>query len=73
MWLENDVVRDLDKVVLADISRKIGLSDLQDGEIICDECQGHVYNSHLLPRFDCFKCDGAGKLDWIENIVGKNL
>lgn len=40
------------------------------GEIICDQCNGSGYN--MRPNhYKCPKCHGAGKLDWIEVIVGK--
>lgn len=38
---------------------------LEDGEIVCDKCRGD--NS-----WSCTKCFGYGKLDWIENIIGKS-
>ncbi len=55
--------------------------NLKDGEVICNQCKGtgHPnnnkvnYNSRSLfpvPHV-CDKCNGVGKLDWIEVIVGK--
>lgn len=54
---------------------------LNPGEVICDQCKGtgHPnnnkidYNSrfYFVPPTVCDKCNGVGKLDWIENIVGK--
>ena len=52
------------------------------GEMICPECKGHciVATGTTVSEFDssvienatiCSKCHGDGKLDWIENIVGK--
>jgi len=46
--------------------------ELKLGEVICDECDGN--KSNLVDNFyyfKCNKCHGTGKLDWIENIVGK--
>ena len=43
--------------------------DLEGGEVICPECKGHSY--HNCFRY-CPKCFGAGKLDWIEMIIGKD-
>jgi len=46
---------------------------LEQGEIICDECNGSggyrqkPINSFLV----CKKCLGSGKLNWVENIFGK--
>ncbi len=37
---------------------------LKDGEVVCDRCGGN--NGWWCP-----KCFGSGKLDWVENIVGK--
>ncbi len=52
---------------------------LKDGEIICDECNGagkitdrrfvNLESDPYVKR--CPKCHGDGKLDWVENIVGK--
>ncbi len=48
---------------------------LEEGEYICSECEGRgSIPSKLRPNIlaaMCKKCQGAGKLDWIENIVGK--
>lgn len=47
---------------------------LDPGDVICDKCGGEkltpvraIGNIKML----CPRCDGKGKLDWIENIVGK--
>ena len=42
---------------------------LHDGEVRCDKCDGKGYND--IDPFDCIKCHGYGKLDWVEAIVGK--
>lgn len=40
---------------------------LNDGEIYCDLCkQNGRYVNEMCP-----KCKGTGKLDWVENVVGK--
>lgn len=48
--------------------------NLEEGEIICDKCNGRGVNP-IKNKFEfpipCNKCQGLGKLDWIENIVGK--
>lgn len=36
--------------------------ELEQGEVICSSCSGVG---------SCSKCHGDGKLDWIENILGK--
>ena len=49
---------------------------LKEGEVICDRCQGTCHepnsndNDELCTEI-CGRCLGHGKLDWIENIVGK--
>jgi DnaJ-class molecular chaperone len=51
--------------------------ELNPGEIICDQCNGtgKEYIGVPIPRGDiynnCPKCQGVGKLDWIEAVVGK--
>jgi len=59
--------------------------DLKEGEIICDRCNGTGYRdiSNIpvrynrktgLPFFEstsCTICKGTGKLDWIDNVFGK--
>ena len=43
---------------------------LEKGEIICSTCKGsgtHTINE----KFTCQRCYGKGKVDWIENIIGK--
>lgn len=45
---------------------------LNPGEVLCDKCNGKgriTYSKHFSET--CYKCKGVGKLDWIENIVGK--
>lgn len=50
---------------------------LEKGEIVCDECDGvglispDVHTISYIYKIDCPKCKGSGKLDWIENLVGK--
>ncbi len=43
---------------------------LNTGDVICDKCNGKNAGSYDIV---CTKCHGSGKLDWIENIVGKKL
>jgi len=58
--------------------------DLEEGELICDTCNGWgviqkrkgewPYTQPYVRSYwvkDCEKCNGAGKLDWVENAVGK--
>ncbi len=55
--------------------------ELEPGEVVCDQCKGTGYpnnneidynNKFYYNHLDvCDKCNGSGKLDWIENIVGK--
>lgn len=55
---------------------------LHDGEMFCHKCDGKgrvslpIHRSN--PRFvqatlQCDKCLGDGKIDWIENVVGKKI
>ena len=46
--------------------------DLKEGEVFCDCCDGiGIVRNEEGPNFHCSKCRGAGKLDWVENVVGK--
>ena len=55
--------------------------NLEESEHICDKCGGtgrintySPYNSYIRARrrkVFCPMCQGTGRLDWIENIVGK--
>ncbi len=55
--------------------------NLEEGEYICDKCggTGRINNHNPYHSFPhsrsrtvfCPMCQGTGKLDWIENIVGK--
>lgn len=49
--------------------------ELNEGEIKCPECYGNkkITDPKLsyIYWITCPKCKGKGKLDWIENIVGK--
>ena len=51
---------------------------LEEGEMICDKCNGRgIIPKIIIPKGEictalfCRKCKGTGKLDWIENVVGK--
>lgn len=52
--------------------------DLQEGEEICEECNGEgTYNmfndrpAQFSTKRLCPKCYGDGKFDWIEKVMGK--
>jgi len=46
--------------------------NLSEGEVLCDVCNGNGYVPHdLFGKIFCKKCQGCGKLDWVERIVGK--
>ena len=51
--------------------------NLKKGEVICSKCKGIglVFkiksNKGIIFKNECPKCQGTGKLDWIENVVGK--
>ena len=42
---------------------------LEKGEVICSNCKGSG-NHEMNDKFTCQRCNGNGKVDWIENIVG---
>lgn len=52
--------------------------ELEHGEVICDSCEGETFiryteqrGKHFYPKkITCPKCNGHGKLDWVENITG---
>jgi len=47
---------------------------LEEGEVMCSKCNGSGYtqdNSDFNRYNICNKCYGEGKLDWIDNILGK--
>lgn len=55
------------------------MTDLKEGEIVCNKCGGtkHIEvkrnpkkSGPYHPTEMCPKCFGTGKLDWIENITG---
>jgi len=46
------------------------------GEVLCDECDGkgevqHQIDDCQTTEIRCSKCLGHGKLDWVENAMGK--
>ena len=43
---------------------------LNEGEVICDECNGTGVLFHTISGL-CSKCNGKGKLDWVTNAMGK--
>lgn len=50
--------------------------DLKPGEVICDKCDGSgiiqtTDKKFFIHKRQCDQCKGDGKLDWIENVVGK--
>jgi len=50
--------------------------NLQEGELICDKCNGTGQSIEELTETSkkwtwCSKCYGSGKVDWIDNIMGR--
>ena len=52
---------------------KLSNEEFDDGQVECSKCLGV---GEMLPKkshfgvIPCPKCNGKGKLDWIENIMG---
>lgn len=52
---------------------------LSEGEKVCPKCKGKgripknngFFTKHLDPSLICDKCFGDGKIDWIEQVTGK--
>ena len=46
-----------------------------NSEFICDRCEGSgsKFDPTINMKVRCQQCGGVGKLDWIENIVGKEV
>ena len=53
------------------------MKPLKEGEVLCPDCKGSSNQAQwdIMPDyrvyFECKTCNGEGKLDWIEAIVGK--
>ena len=49
------------------------MKTINSGEVLCNVCQGSgkAIKLYIHGGTKCKKCKGEGKLDWIENIVGK--
>ena len=49
------------------------MDGFDNNDIICDKCQGTGKSFDCALAFVlCEKCNGEGKLNWVENIFGKN-
>ena len=59
------------------VKKAITEKDLEEGEMICSKCKGVGFLKKIksenisIYKDVCPKCHGAGKLDWIENVIGK--
>jgi hypothetical protein len=50
----------------------VGRQPLNPGDVICPKCRGSGWLTGKNDwEYTCNKCWGAGKLDWIERIMGK--
>lgn len=52
------------------------METLKEGEVICNKCVGIGVDkiltiSKTTIKIKCNKCLGVGKLDWLENLLGK--
>ena len=51
--------------------------ELKEGEVLCPDCKGSGNQAKwdTIPDYrvtlECETCNGTGKLDWIEAVVGK--
>ncbi len=51
--------------------------NLEEWEMVCDKCKGGGSFPKKFSKLEdpyystCSKCQGKGKVDWIENIVGR--
>ena len=50
-------------------------NDLLPGEVICSKCKGHGFLPSTVSsmeewQYQCDKCDGEGKVDWVTNVMG---
>jgi len=48
--------------------------DPEKGEVICEKCDGKGTRrkpGHISLLEICPTCNGAGKLDWVENVTGR--
>ncbi len=70
-----------------DLDEKIWASGLNDGEYVCDQCNGFGLitvktGDGMYPIFDdvtglasswkqCPQCEGNGKIDWVRHARGK--
>jgi len=53
------------------VDKELDKAELNEGEKHCEICSGvGILKEYSTANF-CPKCKGTGKLDWIENIVGK--
>ena len=58
-----------------DIKNIMVENELKEYEEICPRCGGtgieikEIY--HVKQDFGCIKCDGTGKIDWLEKMFGK--
>lgn len=45
---------------------------LEEWEMLCDKCNGLRYSrENGIRGIRCPECQGTGKVDWLENILGK--
>ncbi len=56
---------------------RITSEDLEEGEVICNKCEGGGSWPGKFLELEqatwsiCPKCQGVGKLDWVERVTGK--
>jgi len=50
--------------------------DLEEGEVICSKCKGKgliLHNDIKKMDYNCGKCNGTGKTDWITNAMSRDF
>jgi DnaJ-class molecular chaperone len=72
-FLQGKLMGELKEVAIIKRDKKMLLLN---GEVLCDVCRGWKQveiSEGFRYIVDCPKCHGTGKLDWIENVVGKKI
>ena len=75
--IDNSVFGKIEETITEEELKVIRKETLEEGEVICSKCEGVGFVDKIksdntsLYKGSCPKCHGTGKLDWIENVLGK--